>query len=197
MDYITGLEERYRALSTEFQQKLAAGTWDRELEAQLRELEEQRRLARHERVWAAMGPPITERLPFDDEPEPEPEPSQRGGRKLTMALAREIRERYAARPKHCKATEFQQELADEYGVGRTAIREIVNGHSWREEGETKPKPSRTRKLTKAQAMAIRTRYAQSSVKHGLQKELADEYGVSRQQICGIVNGQRWQEEAAQ
>jgi hypothetical protein len=195
MDYITGLEAEYQARCTEFQQKLAAGEWDRELEAQLRELEEQRRLARHERAWAAMGPPITERLPFDDEPEPEP--SQRGGRKLNMALAREIRERYAARPKHCKATEFQQKLADEYGVGRTAIREIVNGHSWREDGASKPKPSRTRKLTKTQAMAIRTRYEQSSVKQGLQGKLAEEYGVSKQHIHDIVNGHSWQEEAAQ
>jgi plasmid maintenance system antidote protein VapI len=191
MDYITGLEAEYQARCTEFQQKLAAGTWDRELEAQLRELEEQRRLARHERAWAAMGPAITERLPFDDEPEPEPEPSQRGGRKLTMALAREIRERYAARPEHCKATDFQEELADEYGVGRKAICEIVNGHSWREDGASK------RKLTKAQVMAIRTRYEQTSVKNGLQGELAKEYGVSRRRICSIVNGQRWQEEAAQ
>jgi predicted DNA-binding protein YlxM (UPF0122 family) len=194
---ITGLEAEYQARCIEFQQKLAAGEWDRELEAQLRELEEQRRLARHQQAWAAMGPPITERLPFDDEPESEPEPSQRGGRKLTMALAREIRERYAARPKHCKATEFQQELADEYGVGRTAIREIVNGHSWREDGASKPKPSRTRKLTKAQVMRIRERYEKSSVKQGLQGKLAEEYGVSKQHIHDIVNGHSWQEEAAQ
>jgi DNA-binding XRE family transcriptional regulator len=190
---ITGLEAEYQARCTEFQQKLAAGEWDRELEAQLRELEEQRRLARHERAWAVMGGPITERLPFDDEPEPEP--SQRSGRKLTMALAREIRERYAARPRHCKATEFQQTLADEYGVGRTAIREIVNGHSWREDGASKPKPKR--RLTKAQVMAIRTRYEQSSGKNGLQGELAKEYDVSRRQISSIVTGQRRQEEAAQ
>lgn len=55
---------------------------------------------------------------------PRPRGEARGNAKLTWASADEIRERYAS------GAASQRELAQLYGVGRNAIRQVLAGETW-------------------------------------------------------------------
>lgn len=112
------------------------------------------------------------------------------GATLTDAQARAIRERYAL------GTATAAVLAAEYGVARHAVESVLHGATYAGAGgpivtgSLRPRGARAArpaaKLTPAQVAEIRARYAR---REALQRELATEYGVSRNTVLKIVNRQ--------
>lgn len=115
-----------------------------------------------------------------------------GGARLTDALVREIRKRYAAEDATCAS------LAAEYGVSEMTISRAVRGQTWGHvempdtvahrvdwrRGEGNPNA----KLTEFQVLAIRQRYAAGGV---TQVALAAEFGLHKASIYQIIRGKSW------
>lgn len=82
----------------------------------------------------------------------------------------------------------QREIADQFGISRSHVNQIIRGKSWRNDGEPSS-AAYTRhygKLSYADAERIRE-LAQTTPK----KDLAARYGVSASTISLIVSGKRW------
>jgi plasmid maintenance system antidote protein VapI len=97
--------------------------------------------------------------------------------KLTWEGSREIRSRYAA------GGISMAVLAAEYGVKRETIRALIQGRTWHDPDYVPP-----RRINLEDARAIRARYRAGGV---LQRELAEEYGVSQVAISLIITGKSW------
>jgi transcriptional regulator with XRE-family HTH domain len=115
----------------------------------------------------------------------------RGGRKLTQEKILRIRNCYLREKK------TQKDLAIEYGVSETMIREIVRGRLWKETpGEISPRFLGRRgerangaKLTKNQVEEIR-----KLLRQGLsQRRIAARFGVKHAAIGSISRGTAWKE----
>ena len=120
----------------------------------------------------------------------------RGGRvrgaRLTDALVREIRQRYA------DAEATQEALAAEYGVSEMTISRAVRGQTWGHVemaaaarpradwrlGERNVKA----KLTDSQVAAIRQRYEAGGITHA---SLSAEYGVHKSSVARLIRGESW------
>lgn len=108
--------------------------------------------------------------------------------KLTDAKVRELRRRVAA-------GELIRDLAPEYGVSVTTIREVASGKRWSHiegavEVSSQP-PGRgeeiSRKLTASQVQAIRRRRKAGEPVNKLRQE----YGVADSTIRAIIRRQHW------
>jgi len=99
--------------------------------------------------------------------------------KITQKQADEIRLRY----NNEKIT--QEKLSHDYGISRVNISLIVNNINWKENVYKKHRIYDSRyKLTQEQVDEIRWRYTHEKITHQM---LAQEYGVSRQNISSIIN----------
>jgi len=100
---------------------------------------------------------------------------------LTWVLVREIRERY-------RAGESQWDLAGSFDMSRSAISHIVSNRNWVDSAYQDPrKRNGNTKLNLAMAEEIRRRYAAGE----LQKDLAQEFGVSQTCISHAVRNETW------
>lgn len=115
--------------------------------------------------------------------------------KMTDDLVTEIRQRYA------KGDVTKTELAKEYGIGKPAMGDILNGVTWKHlpvipriatkralgnspRGERMPMA----KLTDSKVIEIRQRYKKGVI---TQRQLAEEYGVSDGVISQVINRIIW------
>ena len=117
-----------------------------------------------------------------------------GGSKLTANDVVEIRERYAAG----KAS--QNDLAKDYGIVQTQVGNIVRGEKWPHIGGPLTKHGKgrngsdtgvkggNRKFDAKKVKQIRHEYNDTNKS---QREMADEYGVSKTAIGKIVRGDSW------
>ena len=103
---------------------------------------------------------------------------------LTDAEAVEIRERYAA------GGGTHRELAAEFGVSRAIIGCLIRGETYRHVGGPRTRPGGRRRLSEAEAVDIRERYAAGGVTH---RELAAEFGVKRSTISYLIRGVTYQD----
>lgn len=106
-----------------------------------------------------------------------------GFSKLTDEDVRAIRAR---------SFENQRALAAEFGVAQAVVSRIITGRGWthiggaREATETRGETHHSAKLTNADVLSIRERAGSVT-----RRELADEYGVTTDNIHRIVNGKSW------
>lgn len=104
-----------------------------------------------------------------------------GCAKLTEAQVREIYQRYT------EESPALAELGRLYGVSEHTIRGIITGTNWAHLGLAPlPKPGPRRKITQAQAEAIRSSTASAS-------SLARQYNISRAVIRRIRSGEAWKD----
>lgn len=122
----TQLEQTYKMRSLEYQQKLAAGEWDRGLQEELQQLEHQRRCAHA----GAPGTPDASARPRNGQagaklPKKGVAPATRMvGRKLTAGAVLEIRAAWAT------GEVKRRELAARYGVAPGTISDIIHRRIW-------------------------------------------------------------------
>jgi hypothetical protein len=77
-------------------------------------------------------------------------------------------------------------LAREFGVSRGVITRITTGLNWRRDGNPSlVRPPQKRRLSAADIMVIRTRYAAGGIR---QDELGAEFGMPQTSVSGIVRG---------
>jgi DNA-binding XRE family transcriptional regulator len=110
--------------------------------------------------------------------------------KLTWERVREIREVYAT------SGLTLRKLAARYGVHATTLAHVLDGRTWVDPGYLPPVRPRTSqgvrhgqaKLTDQQVREIRNRYAAGEV---TQRELATDYGISRETVGTIIRRKNW------
>ena len=126
------------------------------------------------RTWPDAGGPITP-------------PSTTNGAghfkaKLTEADVVEARERYAA------GGITQTDLADEYGISVVGMNRTLRGDHWAHAGgplaEAQPHP----KLTEAEVVEIRERYAAGA---DTQNDLAAEFDITQPMVGHLIAGRNW------
>jgi DNA invertase Pin-like site-specific DNA recombinase len=114
-------------------------------------------------------------------------------RKLTDAQAAAIRRRYAA------GRDSHRTLAAAFGVSHGTVQQILQGATYRSAGGPDPawrarrhsRGWRRRKLSGADAAAIRRRFSQGET----YRALGDAYGVSSSAIFKLVTDQTYREAA--
>lgn len=100
----------------------------------------------------------------------------------------------AIRRKAASGTARLSDLAQEYEIGKEAIRAIINGRTWTHLPVLGKKwQTLGVALTGIEVEEIRTRYAEGDI---TQAALADEFGVHYSTISLIVNNKRWHPAAA-
>ena len=129
-------------------------------------------------------------------PERWPRGERCGGSVLTEQAVIEIRDLY-------QSGEFtQMELADRFSVKRETIGNVIRGNRWshipfdpdalrvvsRHNRVSVGESNGSAKLTDDDVRAIRARYAAGGI---LQRHLADEFGVSRETVIGILHNKTW------
>lgn len=83
----------------------------------------------------------------------------------------------------------QQQLADYFGISKSAVKSILNGNSWREvtgivKGEFKTEP----KLTPEKVLEIVRLYNTGKYTH---KQLADMFNIDKSSVSRILSGESW------
>ena len=82
------------------------------------------------------------------------------------------------------------DLATEYNVGRSTVASVILNRNWQDAEYTRSRRNdyiTNAKINQHIAAEIRQRYQAGSK----QRDLAQEYGISRASICRIVNGAAW------
>lgn len=119
---------------------------------------------------------------------------QNNASRLTKAQVIEIRELYA------NTDMFQWEIAEKFGVSRELVGQIVRRDIWSHlenkhkdhsdvvKLKRKGENHHLARLTEEQVIKIRELYASGDI---FQRELAEQFGISRSQIGSIVNYDTW------
>lgn len=116
--------------------------------------------------------------------------SKHGRAKLTENDVLEIREKYST------GNYLLRELAEKFNITREAIGGIVKNKTWKHVKSFERKNRNTRRLGEGHGMAklkesdiraIRVLYGKGKSS----KEIAPIFNVTRQCICGIINGTHW------
>jgi DNA-binding transcriptional regulator YiaG len=140
--------------------------------------------------WGTRAENAADRIRHGTSQNPRFQGEDHPGAKLTWEQVREIRKRYTT------GGVTQTALAAEYGVGATNLGHLLAGQTWPDpeytpvmskmhlRGEGHPEA----KLTAPQIREIREKYAAGGV---TQKELAQEYSVSRALLGLIIQRKRW------
>lgn len=139
--------------------------------------------------WATPGQNAADKVLHGTDPRGE----RNGAARLTAAQVVAMREEYAAR----RAT--QAELAQRYGITRSAAALITRGQRWAHAGgpivldasdrrARRGEDAHRARLTADDVLAIRRAYAAGGA---TQEALAACYGVSRGTIAGVVTGRTW------
>lgn len=112
--------------------------------------------------------------------------------KLTWDKVKRIREMYLQGAE-------QKTISESFGVALGTVNKVVRNRAWIDEDYLPPKPRsvtkvsprRNCRLTLDEAVRVRERYSEGGI---TQEELANEYGVSRFVITGVVQGRTYRED---